>query len=415
MCDTLVSLTEDGVLFAKNSDRDPNEAQMLRWHAASDHELGATVACTWITIEQVPHTHATTLSQPWWIWGAEMGANEHGVVIGNEAVFTKGRYGPPGLLGMDLVRLGLERADNARAAVEVMIDLLERHGQGGPCSHEHAGFTYDNSYIVADPNGAIVLETAGRHWAIETVRGRARSISNGLTIPRFAEAHADRVRGRVAASFARRTRTQASAERAGTPADLFAALRDHGADPSPRWSPVNGALSAPCAHAGGVLTSTQTTSSWVADLRGDAQHWATATSAPCTSIFKPVRVDQPADLGPDPTNQSEQRSLWWRHEHLHRLVLRDHAGSTARFASTRDRTEACWLADPPPSDAAFAAASVLESAWQHDLLAAHLPDRRPRWLRRRWQTLDQQADFDPERALTPRPRERAQASAELGR
>ena len=85
MCDTLVSLGNDGVLFAKNSDRDPNEAQVLRWHAAADHEPGTEVACTWISVPQVPHTHGVLLSQPWWMWGAEIGANEHGVVIGNEA------------------------------------------------------------------------------------------------------------------------------------------------------------------------------------------------------------------------------------------------------------------------------------------------------------------------------------------
>ena len=391
MCDTLVSLTDDGVLFAKNSDRDPNESQPLRWHGAADHAPGAEVACTWTTIPQVAHTHATVLSQPWWLWGAEMGANEHGVVIGNEAVFTKRPKGEAGLLGMDLLRLALERAATAAEAVEVIVTLLERHGQGGPCSHEHPDFTYHNSFLVADPHGAVVVETADVHWATEEVRGPGRAISNGLTIAGFAEAHADRLKGRVAACSLRRARTEASAARSTTPADLFAALRDHGDDPSPRWSPINGALDAPCAHAGGKVTSTQTTSSWVADLRGEPLHWVTATAAPCTSLFKPVRVDEPADLGPDPTNRFDPATGWWRHERLHRLALRDHAASTARFAAARDRTEASWLASPPPTGAAFAEADRLESGWLADLVAADLPDRRPRWLRSLWSTLDEQA------------------------
>ena len=63
--------------------------------------------CTYIEVDQIPHTHAVILSRPSWLWGAEMGANEHGVCIGNEAVYTK-LNGPEDtdekLLGMDFVR-----------------------------------------------------------------------------------------------------------------------------------------------------------------------------------------------------------------------------------------------------------------------------------------------------------------------
>ena len=47
------------------------------------------------------------LSKPAWMWGAEMGANEHEVCIGNEAVWTKdldSNDTTEALLGMDLLR-----------------------------------------------------------------------------------------------------------------------------------------------------------------------------------------------------------------------------------------------------------------------------------------------------------------------
>lgn len=395
MCDTLVSLTDHGVLFAKNSDRGANESQVLTSVPAADHAPGDTVACTWISIPQAAHTHAVLLSRPWWLWGAEMGTNEHGVTIGNEAVFTKGGYGEPALLGMDLLRLALERAATAEEAVSVLVDLLETHGQGGPCSHDDPGFTYDNSFLVADPNGAIVLETAGREWATETVTGRGRSISNGLTIPDFAKAHANRLRGRLAACSIRRARTQASADRATDVADLFAALRDHGPTPSPVYSQVNGALAGPCAHAAGRFKGTQTTASWVADLRDDVRHWATATAAPCTSIFKPIAIGTALPAEAEPTDSFDPGVGWWRHELLHRLCLRDHGASVARFAEARDALEARWLADPPSTAEAFAQAEHLEAIWAADLRTADLPDRRPRWLRSVWTGLNDAAGIDP--------------------
>jgi dipeptidase len=394
----MVTLTDGGVLFAKNSDRDANESQYLDWRPAERHEPGSSLRCTWIEIPQSAQTRAVLLSRPWWIWGAEMGANDAGVVIGNEAVFTDSHEDEPGLLGMDLLRLALERSADAAEAVQVIVSLLEAHGQGGSASYEHPRFSYDNSFLVADPSGAWVLETAGRAWAAEPVTGRARSISNGLTIAGFAEQHSDRLRSRVAACTLRRARTTAAASNAREVADLAAALRDHGGG-GPTYSPVNGAMSAPCMHAGGAVTSSQTTASWISDLRGSPQHWATGTAAPCTSIFKPVRVGEPLDLGPVPTNLADPATLWWRHEQLHRRVARDPNALLPRFAHARDRTERAWFDDPPDGAEAFREADELERRWTTDVLDGPSTDRRPLVARRHWRRQDRLARFDAAGAL----------------
>jgi len=185
MCDTFVAVgkaTQDGsVIFAKNSDREPNEAHQLVIHPAADHPIGSMVKCTYLEIPQVEHTHAVLLAKPFWIWGSEIGANEHGVAIGNEAVFTKIPVEKSGgLIGMDFIRLALERSDTAFSAMMCIVKLLEQYGQGGNCGFTHP-FYYHNSFILADPNEAWVLETAGKFWAAEKVKS-VRSISNGLTI-----------------------------------------------------------------------------------------------------------------------------------------------------------------------------------------------------------------------------------------
>lgn len=397
MCDTIVTLTDDGVLFAKNSDRDAGESQLLEQVPAAVHPPGTSLQCTWIRIPQVTRTHAVLLSRPWWMWGAEIGANEHGVVIGNEAVFTTApKEAQDGLLGMDLLRLALERATDADQAVQVVVELLERHGQGGSCSWAHPGFTYDNSFIVADRDGAVVLETAGRRWATERVRGAARTISNGLTIEGFASQHADRLRTRVSACSSRRSVTHRGARVAHGPGDLMALLRSHGDTPAPRYSMLNAAMAAPCMHAGGGLAvNSQTTASWVADLRAEPLHWVTGTAAPCTSLFKPVRIGEPVDFGPPPGLHFDPHSRWWRHERLHRSVMADPTALLARFAHERDRTEAGWLSDPPAAASAFQAGDELERRWTRDVIDSALPDRRPFTVRRWWSRQDR-TDLMPE-------------------
>lgn len=407
MCDCLVSLGDDGVMFAKNSDRHPNEPQVLEWVPAAEHPVGSRVSCTWIDVPEARHTNAVLLSRPWWMWGAEIGANDHHLVIGNEAIFTRQAAGhrvERALLGMDLLRLGLERATSAEKAVSVMVTLLERHGQGGPCSHERPGFSYDNSFLVADPDGALVLETVGRRWAVEPVRAPGRSISNRLTIAGFARTGVDRYRTWRSSASARRNTTEPMARAATGPADLMDALSCHGPQAvAPRWSRLHGGLGAPCVHAGGLLTSSQTTASWVSDLRSRPAHWATGTSAPCISLFKPVHVDQPADLGPAPNDLFDGRSTWWCHESLHRRTLMDHRRLSSVFRPERDRIQAAWIEDPPGSAAAFAQADRAEREWLAAVDAAHPVDTRPVWVRRLWQSCDRAAGLDPARRLVGPP------------
>lgn len=392
MCDTVVVVRDDAVLFAKNSDRDPNEAQLLEWHGPRQTAPGALLHCTWIDVRDIERTNAVVVSRPFWMWGAEMGTNDHGVTIGNEAVFTNEPLSPDGLTGMDLLRLALERADTAEHAVSVIVDLLERHGQGGGCGHERRSFTYHNSFLIADPREAWVLETAGDHWATEQVRAGVRSISNGLTIPGFARRYGDRVRTRVSGARQRHSITSRLAPTA-EPADLMKVLRSHGSTDPPRYSIVNGGLSSPCTHAGGFVASSQTTASWVSDLRADARHWVTATAAPCTGIFKPIRVGEPIDVGPSADDHDDGGSLWWRHERLHRHSMFDPIAAYGCFAPERDAVERRWLAEPPRADVAFAEADELLDRWTASVDARVRADRRPWWVRRYWKERNRRASF----------------------
>uniref|UniRef100_A0A1A8P9W2 Secernin 3 n=3 Tax=Nothobranchius TaxID=28779 RepID=A0A1A8P9W2_9TELE len=188
-CDTFVALppSTEGhhIIFGKNSDRPCDEVQEVVYFPAKDYyNPDEKLECTYIEIEQVAHTHAVVLSRPAWLWGAEMGANEHQVCIGNEAVWGRESANEEeALLGMDLVRLGLERANTAEKAVGVITELLERYGQGGTCMEDESSFTYHNSFLISDRKEAWVLETSGKHWAAERVQGGYRNISNqyGIT------------------------------------------------------------------------------------------------------------------------------------------------------------------------------------------------------------------------------------------
>jgi dipeptidase len=382
MCDTIIATaetTKDGVtIFGKNSDREPNEAHQVVNFPAADYEPDSRVHCTYIEIPQVKHTFAVLLARPFWIWGAEMGTNEHGLVIGNEALFTRVPYARKGLLGMDLLRLALERAATAGEGVAVITSLLAEVGQGGNHGLAHSAY-YHNSYILADPHDAWVLETAGPHWAAKHING-IYSISNGITIENdwdlaspdlvshaihkgwckneqdfsFARCYSDFLFTRFSDCRKRRARSLellAAYQGQITVSTVMSALRDHGqADGSQRSADKSLAGADICMHAGfGPIRYSQTTGSMVSYLdKKSPIHFVTGTAAPCTSIFKPVWIDAfspdsspslSACLGPVPADTYNPAALFWRHEIFHRTTLRDHRNLIQAFAAERDALE----------------------------------------------------------------------------
>lgn len=181
MCDTLGKIGNRKYysMFAKNSDRDYEEPQVMVF---IDQKVNSEtrLKTTYMEIDQVEYTHAVLLSKPVWIWGAEMGVNDCGVCIGNEAIRTlTAKDNKVSLIGMDLVRLGLERSSSAKEALNVMISLLQKYGQGGNCGYTNDRY-YDNSFIIMDKNELYILETVGKNYAIK--KEKMATISNCLSI-----------------------------------------------------------------------------------------------------------------------------------------------------------------------------------------------------------------------------------------
>ncbi|KAM4688615.1 secernin-1 [Discoglossus pictus] len=174
----------DRILFGKNSARPRDEVQEVLYLPARNHEPGSKVQCTYLEIDQVQKTHAVILSKPTWMWGAEMGANEHGVCIGNEAVITRQAASDTKLLlGMDLVRLGLERGKTAKEALDVIVSLLEEHGQGGNYfACDSMCQTFHGAFLIVDRVEAWVLETVGKLWAAEKITDGVKYICTHLSL-----------------------------------------------------------------------------------------------------------------------------------------------------------------------------------------------------------------------------------------
>ena len=85
------------MLLGKNSDRPVNETQPLRYFPAR-RPGGHRLQLAGVEIAGEGETLAHVGASPYWCWGHELGLNERGVAIGNEALFTRdlarNRLGP---------------------------------------------------------------------------------------------------------------------------------------------------------------------------------------------------------------------------------------------------------------------------------------------------------------------------------
>ena len=167
----------------------------MAYHGRKKHKKEDKLNLAYLSIDQVEESYATMGSSPYWCWGYEEGINEYGVAIGNEAIYTKDltenteleKMGTPvkkGLLGMEILRSGLERAKTAKEALDVMAKLVEKYGQWGsgvPMSDTIDG-SYNNSFIIADCNEAYVFEAAGTKWAAKKIEKGYAAISNEVSI-----------------------------------------------------------------------------------------------------------------------------------------------------------------------------------------------------------------------------------------
>lgn len=390
MCDTLVHAPAGGpVWLAKNSDREPDEAQATELVRPEGHDpkyMSPSPPAP-APLRGRPR-HAAVMSRPVWLWGCEMGVNERGLGVANEAVFTRLPVPDAGLSGMDLQRHALEQCATAEEALDLITALLARHPQGGPMARRNRRFRYHSSFVLADPREAWILETAGPFWAARRVE--AWTLSNALTLgAQLDRVHPDafsfaRGRGwcRSAADFdfarcfgaplmsalagaaIRRACTFGHLRATPSLAALIAALRDHNG----RHPTAGLRMTAPCAHADWLPTRAagQTTNAMIARLDSSPAVWFTGGPAPCLGVFKPVHLDA-SGADPHPPGEAPDGGAWWRQFALHRAVLRGYAPRRARFAAELDALQQTCLVEP-------GSPSVCLETWSnhHEAVAAWL-------------------------------------------
>jgi dipeptidase len=162
--------TVDGhTLFGHNSGLPSGEGQALCLTPARRHASGEKVQTQFLELPQARETFRVLGSQARGRWGYQHGVNEHGVAAGVVPLWTRLSCDRPGLTGPDLVRLVLERCSSSAGAMQLLTDLICRHGQGAfPGCPEWAGC--DHAFLLADARECFAVEAGGGCWVCQEVQ-----------------------------------------------------------------------------------------------------------------------------------------------------------------------------------------------------------------------------------------------------
>ena len=324
MCDTMVLRNDTRIVFGKNSDRDPGEPQLIQYCSGSEGLAQATHperlvkydTRQFLRLQEASQgftsPYNALISRPAWMWGAEMGVNECGVAIGNEAVFSTSPVQKDGLLGMDILRLVLHNAESGNQAVQMIIDLIERFGQGGDASYK-GHLSYHNSFLVQDSSEAFILETAGFHWAVKKISSIG-SISNAYTIgcdyddadPLTQHRHHHFTRRHASALHLLFTqghvRQRQSAEKLSSTTPTWQGIRNILICSKTTRNKPDKSMRSICMDSQGLIKS-QTTASLIVESEGGmCLAWMTGAPAPNLNPFYPLSLSKKAFNSEDFSN-----------------------------------------------------------------------------------------------------------------
>ena len=310
MGDSIVAFGEKRSYFGKNSDRDTAERQLVCisenpkedfYNNPFEEKVGKYIENSFSTLKNIfpkfDNKYKAVISKPVWTWGAEMGVNEYGVSIGNQAIFSKEDVHIKGLLGIDILRLALHNSKTADEAVDFIINLIENYGQGGDGGYKR-NLKYDNSFLIKDFNESFLLESAGRHWAVKEI-DKSKAVSNAYIInndfdkidkessevDNFKNKYENKLKtyftkGNNRKNFA----NNFLAENDFYLGSIMKLLRSH----ISKKNKLKRGRKSICMHSAWAVKSETTASMIVEYFEDDFIIWMTASPNPCVSLYKPL-------------------------------------------------------------------------------------------------------------------------------